>query len=72
VIRQQFFYEWNQFCEPACRGKQHVFFRRKMNLDLTLKNLRNFSLPRRYVGLLNRRCALNPHAQRQCMLVLVR
>jgi hypothetical protein len=49
-----------------------LLFRSEVNSDFGLKELSDLGLPHRKISLANGRCAINPNAQHQGMLMLAR
>ena len=69
-IRKKLIDPSNELGKPSRRGEYHFLFRNKMNFDFGLTELRDLRLPCGEIGVRNRRRAVDPHAQRQSVLVL--
>jgi hypothetical protein len=61
-----------QFGKPCRSRKQFLLFRRKVNSNFTFEQLLDFSLPRIQINLSALHSPIEPHAQRQRMLMLAR
>ena len=71
MIRAQFLDQQFQFVEFKRSREQNSFLRREVNRDFGLKKLRDLRLPRRQISLGYGRRPIDPHAQRQRVLMLV-
>ena len=68
---QEFLDQGLQFGKPGRHRKQLFFFRGKMKCDFLFEDLLNFRLPCLQIDLARLDGAIQAHAQRQAMLVLM-
>ncbi len=70
MLREQFLHQWNEFRILPSHGKEVLFFRRKVMLNLEREVLLDFNLPRLHFARGRQRRAVDSYAQCECMLVL--
>lgn len=72
MIGEQVLDQRHQFCETSRFWKEDTLLRREVGSYFALEQLAHLSIPGGEIGLRDRCCAINAHAQRQRALVLMR